>query len=72
MSNSISFMEWYNKFQQLIVLWKELSTNETWLEAHENELKLHGLNPSELTINIKKDIAMLTHQILNYDDEEKE
>lgn len=71
MSNNISFMEWYNEFQQLIMLWKELSSDETWLEVHENELKLHGLNPSELTINIKKDIAMLTHQILNFDDKEK-
>lgn len=68
MSN-ISFSEWYTQLQELIELWKELSSNQNWLETHKEELTRHGLNPSKLNESTQNDINILTHQILHFDKE---
>lgn len=69
--NNISFSEWYARFQVLIGLWKELSSDQNWIEAHKDELEQHGLKPDELRNSIQKDIDMLTHQILHFDKEKE-
>lgn len=71
MNNNITFKEWYDSFQELLKLWKELSSNKIWIEAHKDELKQHGLNPDELDVSIGRDIDMLTKQIFSYDKENK-
>ena len=69
--NNISFLDWYSQFQKLISLWKELSANQNWIEAHSEELKRHGLNPSDLNTSVQSSLEMLTCQILHYDKESK-
>lgn len=70
MSDQISFQEWYEQFQKLIIVWKELSSDKNWIESHKKELEQHGLKPSELALNIQRDIDVLTKQIMNYDEVE--
>lgn len=69
--NNISFSEWYKQFQELIALWKELSANQNWIEAHKEDLQQHGLNPLELNMSLQKDIDILTQQILFFEEEKK-
>ena len=70
MSN-MSFSEWYEQFQALINLWRELSSDKNWLETHKDELERHGLKPTGLRASIENDIDMLTRQILHFDEEGK-
>lgn len=72
MSNNVTFKKWYDEFQELLKIWKELSSNQNWIEAHKDELEQQGLNPDELGTSIRKDIDMLITQMLSFDEENKQ
>ena len=68
--NNMSFSEWYAKFQELVNIWKEVSTDQNWVEAHKDELRYHKLNPAELSTSLQRDLDMLVQQILHFGEEE--
>ena len=51
MNKNISFKEWYNRFQELIVYWKELSSDKNWIETHKDELLKYNLTHKQFRPN---------------------